>query len=268
MSNEAEVQETQEEAVEEASETQVDAAAENGEEKKARPPRRTGPAPEKAKQAGEVSEALLKHMGLESVVVEVTDGEEEITVKIEDVEGSTEIVDLFSQSRPPAIPAFQFLLNKIVNRFPEDRKHIMVDVPAVPKKERSAPQRRERTPPGELDPDLDPTLVALGRMLAERAQTLDRVLTVYPMMAADRRAIHQTVTVTEGASTVSDGDGLYRRLHVVPASMAPAPARKRRRRRRRRRPEGEERNENGAETGGEVVEAAEATEAPEVRETP
>ena len=201
----------------------------------------TGPAPEKAARTEEVSRALLDRMGLGAAGVEVRDEAEQIVVVITESEGSSEVATVLGTTRPPAIPSFQFLLNKIVNRFPEDRKHIVVEVPSVPKPERRATTDRRTEPGGGStpDPDLDPTLVALGRLLAERAQELNKVITVHPMLPGDRRAVHQTIMVIDGVSTTSEGEGLYRKMHVVPDSLSGAGGKKkRRRRRRRRRPDG------------------------------
>jgi spoIIIJ-associated protein len=207
-----------------------------------------GPAPEKAAKALEVAKGFAERMGLRSEI-EVRDEDAQIIVVIKEVDGATDVAETLGKSRPPAIPSFQFLLNKIVNRFPEDRKHIVVEVPSVPRREKRegreprAEQPRPERKPVELDPNLDPTLVALGRFLAARAQAVNRVITIHPMRSGDRRAVHQTIMSIDGVHTVSEGEGLYRRMHVIPDSMKDGGDRKRRRRRRRRRggrPEGAE----------------------------
>ena len=197
-----------------------------------------GPAPEKAAAAKEVAEGLATRMGI-SCKVSVRDDEREIVVLIEEgEEGRTDVADTLGKSRPPAIPSFQFLLNKIVNRFPDDRKHIVVEVPSVPRRERRPDEGRGRGA-SDGDDDLDPTLVDLARMLAERSLELKKVITVHPMAAGDRRAVHKTVMGIDGVQTVSEGEGLYRRMHIVPDALRDG-AKKKRRRRRRRRPDGEE----------------------------
>lgn len=206
-----------------------------------------GPTPEKAAQALEVAQGLATRMGLEQAKITVRDEHAQIVILIEESDDSTEVGEVLGRSRPPAIPSFQFLLNKIVNRFPDDRKHIIVEVPSVPRRERKAQAAKpapEARPAPVLDPDLDPVLVELARSLADKSQSLNKVLTVHPMLPADRRALHQTITTIDGVSTVSEGEGLYRRLHVVPDSLGGGSKKRRRRRRRRRRPEGE--NEGGS----------------------
>ncbi|MFO0723765.1 MAG: Jag N-terminal domain-containing protein [Myxococcota bacterium] len=249
-----------------------------------------GPAPEKAAQARDVAQTLSDKMGMRAEVT-VRDEEREIVVVLGELEGSSDIADMLGNSRPPGVPSFQFLLNKIVNRFPENRKHIVVEAPSVASRiaERRAqaqsqpqaprppkPPQPPREPP-PLPEDVDPALAAVAKLLAERANTLGKVITVHPMSAADRRAIHVTILGIEGAETVSEGDGLYRRIHVVPGALgarggAPSAGgggRRRRRRRRRRGGSGGEGAEGGvreegaegADEGGDE-DAGSATDAP------
>lgn len=212
-----------------------------------------GPAPEKAAKALEVAKALVEKMAMRATV-EVRDDERDIVVTISEVEGSTDVADMLGGSRPPAVPSLQFLLNKIVNRFPEGRKHIVVEAPAVgvrlaerraarpapaPKAAPAAPVARVDQPPPPLPADVDPALATAARALAEKSRALGKVFTIHPMSAADRRAVHATITGLQGVQTVSEGDGLYRKIHIVPAVSAgereDGQGKRRRRRRRRRR---------------------------------
>lgn len=212
-----------------------EAAAEPRESRpRERVPGIVGPAPEKAKQAQEIAEGIIQRMGVQAKV-SVRDEEREIIVVLEEVEGSTDVVDVLCRHRPSAVPSFQFLLNKVVNRFPDNRKHILVEAPEAPRGARSTPRRSASDEPEVVpDPNLDPEMVALGQLLAEKAKTLNKVITVHPMHAADRRAIHHTVTVIDGVKTRSSGDGLYRRMHIVPDSLDNRSGKRRRRGGRRR----------------------------------
>lgn len=218
-----------------------------------RKPARRGPAPEKAAQAEEVVRAILERMGVDASI-SVRDEDENIVVVVEAVEGSTAVVDVLGKSRPPAIPALQFIVNKVVNRFPDDRKHVTIEVPGVPKREkrrdRGADDEAKAAEPAAdapmptleelrdaVDEELDRTLVEVGLELAERARKLGKTLSIHPMLPGDRRAVHQTVMRIPGVRTVSEGEGLYRKLHVVPDSLSggggAGGSGKRRRRRRR-----------------------------------
>ncbi len=265
--SEDEAVDTSEEETADVEETEVSASADEDAEDEGEGKESIGPAPEKAAKAKEVAAGLASRMGL-SAKISVRDQDKQIVVVIEEEgEGST-VADILGRSRPPAIPSFQFLLNKIVNRFPEDRKHIIVEVPAVPRRERRQDKagredrrrndNRQQAQSTEPDPNLDPSLVELAKFLAGRAQQMKQVITVHPMMPSDRRAIHQTIMTIDGVHTVSEGEGLYRRMHIVPDVLKgdddkDASKKKRRRRRRRRR----EDEEGG---GSEEAAAAESSE--------
>ena len=193
-----------------------------------------GPSEAKGVQALEVTRKMLQLMGV-TAEVQADEQEERILVSIADGEGTSEVTELFAKSRPPLAPSFQFILNKVVNRFPDDRKHIVVAAPEGARRDRNA-DRKRGSAGRNRDDELDPELVTLARMLGERAMATGRVITVHPMHAGDRRAVHQTLVSMEGVQTLSAGEGLYRRMHIVPKARASSPNR----RRRRRRGEGEE----------------------------
>lgn len=240
-----------------------------------------GPAPEKAEEARSVAAVLAEKMGMTAEVT-VRDEDEQIVVVIDEVEGSTDVADMLGANRPPAVPSFQFLLNKIVNRFPDNRKHIVVEAPTVAARvsekrqaraERPQPPERKR----EIPDDVDPELAKLAMFLAARANEVGKVISIHPMSAGDRRALHQTIMTLDDAETVSDGEGLYRRLFIVPGALSEAKStkKKRRRRRRRRKPEdgdaslladgdaGSEGREAGGEDNGAGVPEADAPAAPD-----
>ena len=194
-------------------------------EERVRVPGITGPAPEKAAQTKEVTEELCKQLGM-PVVVEIRDEDEQIVVVLKETEDSTAVADLLGSTRPPALPSLQFLLNKIVNRFPDNRKHIVVEADSVTERiaarKAEAAERRKQSSKGaqkSLPDNIDEEMVAIAKQLVEKANSLGKVITILPMTAADRRAIHQTVMTIEDADTVSEGEGLFRRIHVVPDAL-------------------------------------------------
>ncbi len=205
-------------------------------EERVRVPGITGPAPEKAAQTKEVTEELCNQLGM-PVVVEVRDEEEQIVVVLNEAEDSTAVADLLGSTRPPALPSLQFLLNKIVNRFPDNRKHIVVEAESVAeriatRKAEAAERRKQaaKSPQKSLPDNIDEEMVAIAKQLVEKANSLGKVITILPMTAADRRAIHQTVMTIEDADTMSEGEGLFRRIHVVPDALRTKKNNRRRRR--------------------------------------
>jgi spoIIIJ-associated protein len=92
----------------------------------------------------------------------------------------------------------QFFINKVVNRQPEGRRHVLLD----------SGDYRERH---------DHSLSSMARRLAKRAVQYGRVITLEPMSARDRRVVHLALSKFSGVSTRSDGQGTDRRVQIVPS---------------------------------------------------
>lgn len=168
---------------------------------------------EKAAAAEKTIREVLGLLKLEAEVV-VDKKDDDILLKITDAEGSKAVEELFSSTKPPLAPALQFLVNKIVNRFPERRLHIVVE--AAGSLQRFKPASRIRTVEGEEREEFDPELVRVAELVASKVRDTGRVISINPMQAGERRALHQTIMKVKGARTVSSGEGLYRQLHIVP----------------------------------------------------
>jgi predicted RNA-binding protein Jag len=65
----------------------------------------------------------------------------------------------------------------------------------------------------------DRGLVAAARALAESAVRLGRAFALGPMSVADRRQVHQALGDVPEVWTQSQGEGIHRRLWVVPKSL-------------------------------------------------
>jgi spoIIIJ-associated protein len=59
--------------------------------------------------------------------------------------------------------------------------------------------------------------------LAETAKRTGKVLAVAPISPRDRRAIHLALVVVDGVSTRSEGEGIFRRLLVIPGPKPKSP---------------------------------------------
>ena len=62
------------------------------------------------------------------------------------------------------------------------------------------------------------SLVKLASRLKDEAINSGKIIALNPMSARDRRIIHLTLKDTPGVSTRSEGEGLERRLLIVPES--------------------------------------------------
>lgn len=154
--------------------------------------------PTKAPRALEVLQGLLENL---DVVADVTVDEtrEQILLNIR-----TDDRDTVIGRDGEVLSALQFLVNKIVNRFPEGRKLVVLDAEGFR-------DRREEA------------LGALARRMGEKALSTGRVVRLSPMNAQDRRLVHMALREHPGLTTRSEGEGNYRCLLIVPNSLSAAP---------------------------------------------
>jgi spoIIIJ-associated protein len=152
------------------------------------------PTESKGPWAREVLETLLGYLDI-SAEITVTEDDEQILINV----GAVESGDVIGKDGE-LLSSLQFLLNKIVNRFPEGRKRIILD---------SAGFRDRR----EVD------LGDLARSLGEKALSTGKVVRLSPMNAQDRRLVHMALKDHPGLKTHSEGEGHYRSLLIVPNSL-------------------------------------------------
>ena len=152
---------------------------------------------------------LFKRLGLPAEIT-LREGGEEIALHARMGEGA-EAAGLAGE-RPTMQEPIAYLLSKMVNRGGQDgglRAYVKLSFGDAP------------PPPGEAPvEETDPELVTLGKELAERAKKLGKILVVGPMGARDRRSIHVAVKEVGGATTRSEGEGLSRRVLVIPDNQS------------------------------------------------
>jgi spoIIIJ-associated protein len=154
----------------------------------------------KEHDAREVLGAILSRMGIEATV----ELREEADRQVLDIHGDE--AGLVIGKKGQTLEALQFLVGKIVHRGGEAEagasrsahKPIVVDSGGYR-------QRREES------------LVELAMRLAEKARTSGRTITVNPMSPHERRIIHITLDKVPGVTTRSEGEGIFRRLLIIPA---------------------------------------------------
>lgn len=146
----------------------------------------------KAELSAEMLIEILKRMSL-LVDVKIREDGEEVVL---DING--EDIGRVIGKKGQTLDALQFLINKIVNRFPEGRRHIVLD----------SGDYRERRENG---------LISMARREAKRALQQSRVITLEPMSPRDRRVIHLSLAKFPGVSTRSDGQGVERRVRIIPS---------------------------------------------------
>ena len=169
----------------------------------------------KAEASLELLGEIVTRMGLD-VDINIRDDNEEVVLDIQGNDAGRVI-----GKKGQTLDALQFIVNKIVNRFPDGRRHIVLD----------SGDYRERREQG---------LASMARREAKRAVQQGRIVTLEPMSPRDRRVIHLSLAKFPGVSTRSDGEGSERRVRIIPA----------RRRERGDRDRGG-RSDNGRGEGGE-----------------
>ncbi|MDD9934545.1 MAG: KH domain-containing protein [Myxococcales bacterium] len=146
----------------------------------------------KAELAVEMVEEIVQRMGLD-VRVEIREDADEVVLDLDGPDAGRAI-----GKKGQTLDALQFLINKIVNRFPEGRRHVLLD---------SGDYRERR----------DNGLASLARREAKRAVQQSRVITLEPMSPRDRRVVHLSLAKMPDVSTRSDGQGADRRVRIIPA---------------------------------------------------
>ena len=134
-------------------------------------------------------------MGLDARVTVREDGERVVL----DVSG--EDAGRVIGKKGMTLDALQFLANKVVNRFPDRRRYVVVDS-------------------GDYRDRHDQGLVSMAKREAKRAVDTGRIVTLEPMPARDRRLIHMSLAKFTGVSTKSNGEGIGRRIQIIPARQS------------------------------------------------
>ncbi len=147
------------------------------------------PTGEKGEQARAFLEGILQRLQVSGEVV-LRETEDQILLDVRSREP-----DL--AQREDLLGAIQFLVNKAVNRHPEDRKMVVVDAGG-------ARDRRESA------------LRELALRLGQRALATRKAIRMAPMDARDRRVVHLALKDVAGIQTRSEGEEHQRCLVIVP----------------------------------------------------
>ncbi len=142
-------------------------------------------------QALEALEKLLGLAGLEATVTARLEGERILL----EVEGPDSGLVIGKQGA--TLEALQFLVNKVVYR------DAMGPAPILGDAEGYRGRRAD-------------SLRSLARRLAEDAKRSGRRIYMAPMSASDRRVVHMQIAEIPGVSTQSEGEGMQRRLVIIP----------------------------------------------------
>jgi len=159
-----------------------------------------GPEGEAMTFAREVLEGILERMPVEASV-SVSRISDRIILNIQGDNSG-----LLIGKKGATLDAFQFLVNKIVNRARPDRSHIIVDI-------------------GDYRSRRYDSLVSLAQRMANKARTSGRPVSINALSAHDRRIIHLALKNEPDLATRSKGEGSYKRIVISPNRSSKARAR-------------------------------------------
>ncbi|HJL18202.1 MAG TPA: KH domain-containing protein [Sandaracinaceae bacterium LLY-WYZ-13_1] len=159
----------------------------------------------KAEYAKEILEGIVERMGLDTEV-SIREDDERVVLDVSGEDAGRAI-----GKKGQTLDALQFLVNKVVNRFPDNRRYVVVDS-------------------GDYRDRHDKSLVSMARREAKRAVEQGRTITLSPMPARDRRLIHLSLAKFPGVTTRSNGEGIGRRIQIIPSRGSRGGGGRRRRR--------------------------------------
>lgn len=134
---------------------------------------------------------IVELMGMD-VTMSLQETQSEVLVDI-----SSPDIDYLIGKDGRVLTSLQFIVNRIVNRKAETRKHVLIDAGGYKEK------REER-------------LQEKAQELARRAVESGEVIRMGTMNARDRRIVHLALKDVNEVSTRSEGDGAKRRVVIIP----------------------------------------------------
>jgi spoIIIJ-associated protein len=148
-------------------------------------------------ELGEIGQFLLgtiERMGLGPFEISESREGEMIVLQVKGTAAQT-----LSSGQGRTVDALQLLVNQVSARVSPDRQRVVIDV------EGDADAREE-------------FLARLAERVAKRALQTGRPVALDPMNGRDRRLIHLALRDREDVATMSEGEGRYRQVVVVPES--------------------------------------------------
>ena len=145
-----------------------------------------------AMQARDMLEGILQRISPE-YRVSASETQEKIILGIEGDESG-----LLIGKRGQNLDAFQYILNKAINKIDNEHKMILID---------SGDYRKRR----------EEFLLGLAEKIREKVKKTKKAVSLAHMNAHDRRVIHMVLQEDEELTTQSRGEGKYRKIVILPA---------------------------------------------------
>lgn len=146
--------------------------------------------------AKEVLAELMKRMDLDCTVRDLKEGTDKVYIELESSSSSGLIIG----HKGKTLEALQFMLNLIVNHQTGSEKKIILDI-------ENYREKRERA------------LKKMSRDIAHKVIRTGKSWTLEPMNPFERRLIHLTLQNDSRVTTHSEGQGIYRKIKIMPAEQ-------------------------------------------------
>lgn len=143
----------------------------------------------------EILVTLLDKMNIEGTVKDIKEGETKVYVELESRTSSGLIIG----KKGKTLEALQFMVNLMINNTTGSEKKIILDIEAYRDKREKA-------------------LKKMSKDMALKVVKSGRPLTLEPMNPFERRLIHLTLQNDKRVVTKSEGQGIYRKIRISPAS--------------------------------------------------
>jgi spoIIIJ-associated protein len=137
---------------------------------------------------------IINKMGIEVKIKDIIDGSNRIYIEMD-----SEQSGLIIGKQGKTLEALQFLLNLIVSNKIQSDKKIILDIESYRDKREKALRR-------------------LSKDIAHKVIRTGKPWTLEPMNPFERRLIHLTLQNDSRVSTKSEGEGIYRKVKVSPAT--------------------------------------------------
>jgi spoIIIJ-associated protein len=144
--------------------------------------------------AREILINIINKMGIEVKIKDIIDGSNRIYIEMD-----SEQSGLIIGKQGKTLEALQFLVNLIISNKSQSDKKIILDIEGYREKREKALRR-------------------LSKDIAHKVIRTGKPWTLEPMNPFERRLIHLTLQNDSRVSTKSEGEGIYRKVKVSPAT--------------------------------------------------
>lgn len=143
-------------------------------------------------KAKEIIEKIMSLMDINAVVKDFKESENKVYVELESLNSG-----LIIGKKGKTLEALQFMINLLVNKATSSEKKIILDI-------ESYRAKRERA------------LRKLSKEIALKVARTGKPWTLEPMNPFERRLIHLTLQNDSKVTTKSEGQGIYRKVKIMP----------------------------------------------------